>query len=724
MSENSNFVVQKYWFSTKEIVELKLKGMPTERKNVITKLVKSLDKGGKRRPLKARGGGYEYHISSLPLKARIDLDQRRGIKVEKGLKVTMPEVKNNSDSQIKFTQTLNKAKQFNHEASKKAVMIAKGREAIINKIEGLKTSNTTYTEIINHFVEAYNRGDFKQEYDKEDIYNYIPSLSYRSVLRFMKSYKEEGLAGLLPNLEAKRPIKLDKVEYKSYIVASITQYPHVSNLILFQIFEQKYQGVTGYRNFCRYVSKYKKEHAQELMLMTNPDKWRGKYQLAVGKADEYIVRLNQEWQIDSTIADIMLADNKRYNIVGIIDVYSRRAVLHVSETSSSEAVLACLSKALNAFGKPEVLKTDNGKDYVSIRVKDSLHALGIRQEICPPFSPEKKPFIERFFKTFSHNLLTLYEGYVGHSVEARKAIESRKSFAARLFRKEEKVDLRLSREELQSFCDNWLSNYYHVTKHRSLGVSPLEQAATYKGDVYRYQSMEALAILMAPRSGDGVRTVTKEGIYVDGGRYFHQYLALHIGKKVKVLFAEEDWGKAYVFTLKGEFIAVAKDYEREGYSRQELAMAIKGKQKQLKAITNKAYKEMLKDATRQPELIKAMFESRKESKDEFIEEYLEDRDKQAKVAETFNTIEAEIALKVNKDTTYELAIDNKLQEREKRWERYLELQQRLDKGEELTGEEQRFLDNYKTTEQYKSKKFMSENFDKQGKVIINEQKEY
>lgn len=96
--------------------------------------------------------------------------------------------------------------------------------------------------------------------------------------------------------------------------------------------------------------------------------------MVIGKADEYIVRLNQEWQTDSTIADIMLNDNKRYNIVGIIDVYSRRAVLHVSETSSSEAVLACLTKALNAFGKPESMRTDNGADFTSIRVKDTRYS--------------------------------------------------------------------------------------------------------------------------------------------------------------------------------------------------------------------------------------------------------------------------------------------------------------------------------------------------------------
>lgn len=150
----------------------------------------------------------------------------------------------------------------------------------------------------------------------------------------------------------------------------------------------------------------------------------------------------------------------------------------------------------------------------------------------------------------------------------------------------------------------------------------------------------------------------------------------------------------------------------------------KNKQTELKRATSKAYKELLKDATKQPELIRSMLEARKEHKDEFMEGFLEDKDKQAKAAETFNAIEENIALEVDKDQSYELAIDNKLKEREARWEKYLELQQRLDKGEKITEEDYRFIKNYKTTNQFKSKQFMTNNFDNEGKVIINENQEY
>lgn len=228
-------------------------------------------------------------------------------------------------------------------------------------------------------------------------------------------------------------------------------------------------------------------------------------------------------------------------------------------------------------------------------------------------------------------------------------------------------------------------------------MSPLQKAATYTGDIYKFENMEALAILMSPRSGDGVRVVTKEGIYVDNGRYFHANLALHIGKKVKVLFAEEDWGKAYVFTLKSEFIAVAKDYECTGYSRQEVAIAIKGKQKELKQATSKAYKELLKDATKQPELIRSMFEAKKTVEDEFMEEFLLDKDKQAKTAETFATVQANLATS-NFDYKQENA-EKQLEEQKAnaRFEKALLIEQKLEQGNEVSEKDLRFYENYKET---------------------------
>lgn len=227
-------MLKKDWFTSAELANLKLIGIPTAKDKLIAK---ALREGWEHRPRSARGGGYEYHLSSLPLKARLDLDKRRGLTIE-SKEISIANTNNTMSNQSKFAEIATKAEQFNHSSSQKAVMIAKGREAILNKITSLKTPNTKHKEIINHFITAYNQGEFKststrtshnsqhQQNTKEDIYNYIPSLSYRSITRFMKAYKEQGVSGLLPNLEAKKSTVLTKTEYKSVIVGNLTQYPH------------------------------------------------------------------------------------------------------------------------------------------------------------------------------------------------------------------------------------------------------------------------------------------------------------------------------------------------------------------------------------------------------------------------------------------------------------------------------------------------------------------
>ncbi|MFL1781403.1 IS3 family transposase domain protein [Candidatus Hepatincolaceae symbiont of Richtersius coronifer] len=482
----------------------------------------------------------------------------------------------------------------------------------------------------------------------------------------------------------------------------------MSTALLYKIFVNEHGGILTIRGFSHWIGIYKKAHVQELELLSNPDGWKSKYKLALGQADEQIIRLNQRWEIDSTIADIMLNDNKRCVIVGIIDVYSRRAILHVSRTSSSEAVLGALLKAFNKWGKPEVIATDNGADFVSIRVKDSIKALGIEQEICPPFSPEKKPFIERFFKTFSHNMLTMLDGYIGHDVATRKKIESKKRFGARLFRNEDKVDLRLNREELQAFCDNWLESYYHNNIHSKLGMSPNEKVAGYLGEIYKFKSVEALSILMSPRSGDGIRTITKEGIAVDNGKYWHENLTLWIGKKVKVLFDESDWGRAYIFSLKGDFLAHAVDMNRSGFSREEVFNSMKRKQTELMSATKVAYKQMVKGATSQKELIKDMLQVRNEE-DNYIKGIVDSKTKQAKVKETFELIEAAIASKGGAQL-YEVDKDKEQREQEatNRYTRAKDLERQLGLGLMIPPKQEEWLKNYQETSEYSSKKFMDE----------------
>ena len=177
--------------------------------------------------------------------------------------------------------------------------------------------------------------------------------------------------------------------------------------------------------------------------------------------------LNALWEIDATTADVLLSDGQRHTILGIIDVWSRRVLLHVTRTSPSSAVCTALRRAILAWGVPSAVRCDNGKEFISKHTRTALKDLGIAQETAPPFQPERKPFIERALGTFSHDLLELLPGFCSHDVSDRQAIRSRRSFSAR-FGRGENAEGRLTPEAFQEFCDKWCALYVS-RPHQGLG---------------------------------------------------------------------------------------------------------------------------------------------------------------------------------------------------------------------------------------------------------------
>ena len=129
---------------------------------------------------------------------------------------------------------------------------------------------------------------------------------------------------------------------------------------------------------------------------------------------------------------------RRYALVGVVDVWSRRVMYQLAPVSSSAAITQLLRRALTKWGVPEVLRLDNGRDYASERVALMAGALAIRIEHCRPFHPEEKPFIERAFRTVSV-AMEMLPGYVGHSVAERQQLRARER--ARVRAGEAPVDL-------------------------------------------------------------------------------------------------------------------------------------------------------------------------------------------------------------------------------------------------------------------------------------------
>lgn len=330
----------------------------------------------------------------------------------------------------------------------------------------------------------------------------------------------------------------------------------------------------------RWLHDFKASNAPSLLMFKNPDGYKNKYRPAFGSQSEGITRPNQQWQQDSTIGDAQqradlsfnLADAntgeiRRHAIIASIDVFTRRAKVVVANTSNSNAVKAVTRQCIQAWGKPEQIKTDNGKDYTADDFNFALDSLGIEHLLCTPFSPEQKPYVERFIGTLMHDLFPMLEGFVGKSIAERKAIESAKSFAQRFGLGG--IDLRMGARQLQDVINGWLDEY-HNRKHSELGCSPNEMAERHTTHTVRMDD-RALDIFLMAVAGKGTRVVAKRGIPLDNAWFAAPELAAHIGSTVRCRQDDLDLGALHVFAMDGTYLCRAMDYTMLGINRGELA---------------------------------------------------------------------------------------------------------------------------------------------------------
>jgi len=413
------------------------------------------------------------------------------------------------------------------------------------------------------------------------------SLCYRTITSWRDSFESDGLYGLADKYISKMESSLSK-DQRDFVEACICDHPHISGKKLHTAMEARFAGeeIPSVWSIIRYVKKWKKINASRYLFLTNPDEWKNKYMFAVGDASEEILKLNQVWEADSTPGDIMLLDG-RHTVIGIIDVWPRRARFLVSPTSKAAAVQALFRRCFLEWGQPDVAKTDNGADYTANLLVATFDALDIYHKICKPFCPEEKPHIERVLQTMSHGIVELLPGYIGHNVADRKAIEARKSFAKRLMTKGETVEVKLTSVDFQKILDRWTDAMYMQDTHEGLGgKTPAAMVRSWREPVKKIGNERALDLLLMPAPEDGgLRYITKKGIRVTYGAAILDYsspgFAGHEGERVLVKPDLADLGHAVIYRESGEFLCWAEDPSWYGISRAEAASHLKAKQKQL-----------------------------------------------------------------------------------------------------------------------------------------------
>ncbi|THF60943.1 Mu transposase C-terminal domain-containing protein [Pseudothauera rhizosphaerae] len=441
----------------------------------------------------------------------------------------------------------------------------------------------------------------------------VRKLSGRNLRRWVDGFAATGLAALLDEKDGRDKAGHGKIEdqpeIRELVVGLLVEFPHVKDQRIAEAISARFgtrlapvtaslkaaqaEGLLARPDvdaIRRFRLAWLKERASAYLALRNPDRWKNQQMLAFGDASEDVVRPNYRWELDSTPGDVLLLDpdaasgTARYAVLGALDVFTRRGKLLVAKTSKSAAIGSLVRRALTDWGWVERVKHDNGSDYCAHYLQTLFHAIGTDPELCAPFSGWQKPHIERFFKTFNHDLVELLPGYIGHNVAERKELEARASFSERLFQKDGVLEVRMTATEFQAFCDEWTDNVYAHNPHAGLdGRTPFEVAASWSEPVARIADERVLDVLLMPLAGrDGYFSLQKKGIRINRHDYIAPELgAYNVGARFAVRQDVADVGRVFVFDDEGTFVCVAVCPDLTGISPAEIAAAAKAVQRRV-----------------------------------------------------------------------------------------------------------------------------------------------
>lgn len=412
------------------------------------------------------------------------------------------------------------------------------------------------------------------------------------VFRWLKIYKNALRDGINPILmladargKAKKPKSLDE-DMQGFIVELVLKKPDISLRMVESALKKQFMAVPTSSTISRFMASWKSENVVLYEFALNPTKAVGKYRSAFGSMDEAVVRVNQLWEFDATPADVITRDGKRWTVSALMDIYSRRVVVVLGESSSSYLVSRVFREGIKKFGVPLTVRTDNGADYTSNHFDYICSKLRVNHELTPPFQGYKKPFIERFFGTLSRGLFKYLHGYVGANVAEKMQIVDRKTFEQKLqsiekwkarhkngdefakkwsLKKENRgldIEVPLTKDELMGEIEKWI-NVYENEFHSGIKTTPMMKFSECSEPIEMISNERVLDVLMGETKE---RVVQKKGIFVDGHNYVANELWEYVGRSV-LLYMDDDLSYVYVYSSNYEYICRAECPEMLGISR-------------------------------------------------------------------------------------------------------------------------------------------------------------
>ena len=326
----------------------------------------------------------------------------------------------------------------------------------------------------------------------------------------------------------------------------------------------------------------------------NPDAARGKYRASAGTQQIESVP-NECWEWDGTPADVLLPGYGRYSLLNVVDKFTRRLAVLVWPSVSSQGYGLLAHRQIEAWGLPQRVVSDCGSAEKSVLIRTLWESLGVDYRQTTPYSPERKGTIERHNRLIN-DWLKLHPNWKGANVAEAQALRQQKAFSQRRGEMVDSIDC--TPKDLQVWLDRWLTIYHHES-HQGLGGRSPDQVyrqALGQGFVPRkLTSPDALRLLLVPA---GKRVVTKGVIRYENAEFCAPELgAVEVnGAEVEVRVDPDDYGRIFVFDRAGTFLCAAINPERQGVDRRAVAFATQAVEKASKKQARQEWRQHQKAA--------------------------------------------------------------------------------------------------------------------------------